>query len=147
VCAVAFAAAVLAGPSLDAVEIAGACLVPAALGAASGAIVSVVAGPASPTGGDSWSLMPPEVAGMRLVYRNAWPPAMAIIGTVPVLVARTAARHQGSAPLAALGAGIGVVLLFVLVCGWVRQRDQIHAWWRRQMDAAMPRREAEGVNG
>ena len=85
---------------------------------------------------------------MRLVYRNAWPPAMAIIGTVPVLAARTAARHGASAPLVALAAGGGVLVLFFLVCGWVRQREQIHAWWRRQMDAAMPpRSEPEVVDG
>jgi len=81
VCVVAFLAGVAAGPSFDAVTIAAACVVPAALGAVAGATVSVVAGPASASsGGDTWSLMPPEVAGMRLVYRNAWPPAMAIIG-------------------------------------------------------------------
>jgi hypothetical protein len=90
--------------------------------------------------------MPPEVAGMRLLYRTAWPPAMAIIGIVPVLVARAASRHGASAPLVALAAGAGVLVLFVLVCGWVRERDQIHAWWRRQMDAAMPaRREPEAA--
>ena len=148
VCVVAFAAAVAAGPSVEAVEIAGACVLPAALGAVSGAIVSVVAGPPSVGGsGDTWSLMPPEVAGMRLVYRNAWPPAMAIIGIVPVLAARTASRHGAPAALLALTAGGGVLLLFFLVCGWVRQRDQIHAWWRRQMDAAMPRRDAEVADG
>ena len=149
VCVVAFVAAVVAGPSRDAVEIAAACVLPAALGAVGGAIVSVVAGPASVGGGgDTWSLMPPEVAGMRLVYRNAWPPAMAIIGTVPVLAARTAARHGASAPLVALAAGGGVLVLFLLVCGWVRQREHIHAWWRRQMDAAMPARsEPEVVDG
>ena len=148
VCVVAFAAAVLAGPSVDAVEIAAACVLPAALGAVAGAVVSVVGGPPSVGGGgDTWSLMPPEVAGMRLLYRNAWPPALAILGIVPVLAARTAARHGASAPLVALAAGGGVLVLFVLVCGWVRERDQIHAWWRRQMDAAMPtRRETEAVD-
>jgi len=80
------------------------------------------------------------VAGMRLVYRNAWPPAMAIIGIVPILVARTASRHGASAPLSALASGGAVLLLFVLVCGWLRQRENIHRWWRRQMDAAMPQR-------
>ena len=139
VCVVAFVAGVVVGPSFEAAEIAAACVVPAALGAVAGATVSVVAGPASASsGGDTWSLMPPEVAGMRLVYRNAWPPAMAIIGIVPILAARTAARHGASAPLTALAAGGAVLLLFVIVCGWVRQREQIHVWWRKQMDAAMP---------
>jgi hypothetical protein len=139
---VAFGAAVLAGPSLAAVEIGAACVLPAALGAVAGATVSVVGG--APSQGDTWSLMPPEVAGMRLVYRTAWPPAMAIIGIVPVLAARTAARNGVPAAPVALAAGTAVLILFVLVCGWVRLRDRMHTWWRRQMDAALPtRREHE----
>ena len=143
VCLVAFAAAVLAGPSLAAVEIAAACLLPAALGAVGGAVISVVSGAPSQGGGgggDTWSLMPPEVAGMRIVYRTAWPPAMAIIGIVPVLAARTAARNSAPAAPVALAAGGVVLVLFVIVCGWVRERERVHVWWRAQMDAAMPSR-------
>jgi hypothetical protein len=33
-----------------------------------------------------------------------------------------------------------VLVLFVIVCGWVRERERVHAWWRTQMDAAMPSR-------
>jgi hypothetical protein len=91
--------------------------------------------------------MPPEVAGMRLVYRSGWPPAMAIIGTVPVLAARTAARHGTAAAPAALAAGAAVLLLFVIVCGWVRQRERVHAWWRDQMEAAMPSRKEPATDG
>jgi hypothetical protein len=138
VCLVAFGAAVVAGPSVAAVEVAAACIVPAALGAVGGAAVSVVSGAPSATGGDTWSLMPPEVAGMRIVYRTGWPPAMAVLGTVPVLVARQAARNGAPAAPAALAAGAFIVLLFVLVCGWIRHRDRVHEWWRAQMEAAMP---------
>ncbi|MDT7732792.1 MAG: hypothetical protein QOK45_3082 [Mycobacterium sp.] len=141
VCIVAFLAAVLAGPSTAALEIGAACVLPAALGAAGGAVISVVGGaPSQGGGGDTWSLMPPEVAGMRIVYRTAWPPAMAIIGIVPVLAARTAARNGAQAAPVALAAGLVVLVLFVVVCGWVRERERVHAWWRAQMDAAMPSR-------
>ncbi|MEY2423486.1 MAG: hypothetical protein QOI95_3553 [Acidimicrobiaceae bacterium] len=141
VCLVAFVAAVVAGPSWSAVQIAAACVLPAALGAVGGAVISVVGGaPSQGGGGDTWSLMPPEVAGMRLAYRTAWPPAMAIIGIVPVLAARTAARHGASAAPVALAAGGGVLALFIVVCGWVRQRERVHAWWRTQMEAALPSR-------
>jgi hypothetical protein len=134
-------AAVLAGPSTAALEIGAACVLPAALGAAGGAVISVVGGaPSQGGGGDTWSLMPPEVAGMRIVYRTAWPPAMAIIGIVPVLAARTAARNGAQAAPVALAAGLVVLVLFVVVCGWVRERERVHAWWRAQMDAAMPSR-------
>jgi hypothetical protein len=144
VCLVAFAAAVLAGPSAAAAEIAAACVLPAALGAVGGAVISVVGGaPSHGGGGDTWSLMPPEVAGMRLVYRTAWPPTMAVLGIVPVLAARTAARHGAPAPTVALATGGGVLVLFVIVCGWVRERERVHAWWRTQMQAAFPTRDDE----
>ena len=141
---VAFAAAVAAGPSAAAAEIAAACVLPAALGAVGGAAVSVVGGAPSQGGsGDTWTLMPPEVAGLRLAYRTGFPPAMAIMGIAPVLAARTAARNGAPAALVALGAGVGVLVLFVIVCAWVRQRERAHAWWRTQMDAAMPSRRDE----
>jgi hypothetical protein len=137
-------AGVLAGPSSAALEIGAACVLPAALGAVGGAVISVVSGaPSHGGGGDTWSLMPPEVAGMRMVYRTGWPPAMAIIGAVPVLAARTAARHGVDAAPVALAAGGGVLLLFIIVCGWVRERERVHAWWRTQMDAALPSRTDE----
>jgi len=132
---VAAAAGVLAGPSSAGLAIAAACVIPAALGGVAGALVSVIAG-APNAGGDGWSLLPPEVAGMRLAFRTGWPPALAVIGTLPVLAARTAARNNALAPSAAFAAGTGVVLLFVLVCGWVRMRSRIHAWWRAQMELA-----------
>jgi hypothetical protein len=141
VCLVAFVAAVVAGPSWSAVEIGAVCVLPGALGAVGGAVISVVGGaPSHGGGGDTWSLMPPEVAGMRLVYRTAWPPAMAIIGIVPVLAARTAARAGAPAAPFALAAGGVVLVLFVIVCGWVRERERVHAWWRAQMKAALPSR-------
>jgi hypothetical protein len=65
---------------------------------------------------------------------------LAILGVAPVLVARAAARNNVEPASAALTAGIGILVLFVIVCGWVRERDRIRAWWRAQMDAAMPSR-------
>jgi hypothetical protein len=101
-------------------------------------LVSVIAG--APSQGDSWSLLPPEVAGMRLAYRTAWPPALAVLGVAPVLVARTVERHDVDPLTGALAAGAAVLVLFVLVCGWVRVRESIHTWWRTQMEAALPSR-------
>jgi len=136
VCAVGYAAALVAGPSKDAALIGAVCIVPAALGAVAGALVSVVAGAPSQASGGTWSVMPPEVAGMRLVYRTAFPPALAIIGTLPVLAARAAARARPPvpAPSGAAAAGAGVAVVFFLVCGWVRMRGRIHAWWGAQME-------------
>jgi hypothetical protein len=126
----------LAGPASAAIPIGAACIIPAALGGVGGAVVSVISGAPTNAGGDGWSLLPPEVAGMRLAFRTGWPPALAIIGALPVLAARTAARNNVPAATAALAAGAGVLVLFVLVCGWVRVRAGIHAWWRAQMELA-----------
>jgi hypothetical protein len=71
---------------------------------------------------------------------------MAILGVAPVLAARAAARNNVEPAPAALAAGPGVLIGFVLVCGWVRERERIHAWWRAQMDAAMPSRNAPSTD-
>jgi hypothetical protein len=105
--------------------------VPMALGAAAGAIVSVLSSPASSGGG--WALAPPEAQGMRLAFRTAWPPALAVIGTLPVLAARAAHEAGEPAAPAAATAALGVTVVFVLVCGWVRLRDQIGEWYGARM--------------
>ncbi len=106
-------------------------LVPLTLGGLAAALVSVLSEPPSSSG--SWSLAPPEAQGMRLAFRTAWPPAIAIFGVVPILLARDAIEQgetgaSGAAPIAML-----VVALFVGVCGWVRVRDDIATWYRSQL--------------
>ena len=59
--------------------------------AACGAVVSVVQG--APEAVDSMAMTTPEIAGMRTVYRAAWPPGMAVIGTLPLIAARAAAER------------------------------------------------------
>ena len=73
---------------------------------------------------------------MRLAFRTGWPPALAVIGRCRCSrpAPRPATTHRR--PSAALAAGTGVLVLFVLVCGWVRMRSRIHAWWRAQMELA-----------
>ena len=73
---------------------------------------------------------------MRLLFRTAWPPALAVLGTTPVLFARRALDHgdpvlAGAQPLVML-----MIVVFVLVAGWVRVREDIAEWWRQSMDAA-----------
>ena len=127
---------VAAAPGSNALpaSVAAVCAVPLALGAVAGGIVSVLSGPASTSGG--WSLAPPEAQGMRLAFRTGWPPALAVIGTLPVLAARSAFEAGDPAPRAAANAGLGVAALFALVCGWVRVREEIGAWFSTQMENA-----------
>ena len=132
------ATALLVEPSLAGLAVAAICVVPAALGSVAGAVTSVLSGMPEVSGGDAWSLMPPEVAGMRIVVRAIWPPALAVLGTLPVLAARVAAENGRPAASAAGTAAVGVVVVFVLVGIWVRLRDRMHAWWKAAMDQAFP---------
>jgi hypothetical protein len=123
------AAAVAVGPSATALRLALACWVPAALGAVAAGTVGVLGG--VPIHTPAWQVVPPEVAGMRLVFRTVWPPALATIGLLPVLAARVGGAE-------ALSVGFTVTMLFALVGGWVRVREALHAWWQVQAEKMAP---------
>ena len=112
--------------------VAAVCVIPMALGAVAGGIVSVLSGAGSTSG--SWTIAPPEAQGMRLAFRTAWPPGLAVIGTLPVLAARAATEAGDPASPAALTVALGITIGFVLVCGWVRLRDEIGTWFSQQME-------------
>lgn len=134
------AVAVVVDPGPGAWAVAAACVVPAGLAAAAGAVVNVLMGAPDPAGqaAGAWALAPPEAAGMRMMYRLAFPPALAIFGVTPALVAR-AALEDGRPPAeAALNGLLPALGIFALVGGWVRFRDDIKQWWAAQIDQAMP---------
>ncbi|HEY8527937.1 MAG TPA: hypothetical protein VIL48_23435 [Acidimicrobiales bacterium] len=136
-CLLGAAAAVLVEPSRAAVAVAAVCVVPAALGGVAGAVTSVLSG-APDTEDAGWSLVPPEVAGMRVLVRSVWPLVLAVGGTLPVLAARAAADGGGSPWAAAGNAAVGVVIGFAVVAWWVRRRDDLHAAWKAALDQAFP---------
>lgn len=137
---VAAAASALPGPGEVPVGVAAVLVIPLALGGVAGALVSLLGGEVT-VQSDAWNLMPPEVAGMRLAMRTAWPPLLAVAGAVPVVAARAAQRSGKLEPAAAAAAAaLGVVALFALVLGWVRMREKLHEWWRSQMNQALPSR-------
>lgn len=70
--------------------------------------------------------MPPEVAGPRLLFRTVWPPAIAVIGMLPLIAARSAERHVQDPTSAVMTISIPVVILAMAVFGWVRFRADIH---------------------
>jgi hypothetical protein len=107
---------------------------PLALGGLAGALVSVLSGPPTMSGG--WTLAPPEAQGMRLAFRTAWPPALAIIGVLPVLFARDAIEQGRTGPSGAVPFVVLSAIVFSVVCGWVRVRDDIGTWFREQMEQA-----------
>jgi hypothetical protein len=135
---VAAVTAVLVDPVHGAWPVALACVPAAALGAGSGAVVNMLMGATPPAGSTSsaWNLAPPEAAGMRVVFRTAWPPAIATAGAASVVAAREAEQAA-----AALAVAVGLVLLAALVCGWARFRDDISAWWSNNVAQVQGARE------
>jgi hypothetical protein len=132
--------AVVSDPVDGAWPVALACIVPAALGAASGAVVNVLMGAPDPVGAaaGAWAMAPPEAAGMRLLFRLVWPPALATFGVLPVLIAK-AALEDGRPPAEAALAGVlPGISIAVLVGGWMRYRQDIRAWWAAQVGQAFP---------
>jgi hypothetical protein len=143
------AVAVLVDPTAGAWPVALACVVPAALGAGSGAIVNVLMGAPDPVGSaaGAWAMAPPEAAGMRLLFRLVWPPALATLGMLPVLLARNA-LESGLPPAEAALDGITPGLaVAALVAAWARYRQDIARWWAAQMEQALPQRQAGSANG
>ncbi|UDY36540.1 hypothetical protein [Dermatobacter hominis] len=100
-------------------------LIPAALAGVCGAAITVVSEATLETSQEA--VMPPEVAGPRLLFRTVWPPAVAVIGMLPLLAARAAATSSGGDPTRAVTAtAVPVVLLCMIVVGWVRFRADLH---------------------
>lgn len=111
---------------------------PAGLAALAGATVSVVKGPPPASAPQQW--MSIETAGMRLAGRLLWPPLLAIVGTLPLLAGRAAARavvHPPArpvSPVVAVAAFIPAVLIVAALGGaWVRFQEEAHAWWSEQV--------------
>lgn len=118
-------AALAVGPSWQVVEVGGVVLVPAALAAVSGATLSVVSEPILSQ--ENEGFMPPELAGPRLLWRTLWPPAIVVLGVVPVVLAAQA-EVDGRQPLPMLisaSAALSLVTVGVLI--WIRYRDDIVA--------------------
>jgi hypothetical protein len=141
----ALAGAVAAAPIGAEVPVAPALLAGAIAGllAGSGAIVSTVQGAPDPV--DALSITTPEIAGVRTVYRTAFPPAMAILGILPLLAARASVRGIEEPPpvSAAINVALPLLGLTVLVGGWVRFRDDIRAWMAQAAEQMSPTAMAE----
>ena len=110
---------------------------PVTLAGAAGAIVNIVSGAPDPyVETAERNLMPPEVAGTATMVKAAWPLALSIAGSLPVLAVR-AAYEDGQQPVAAaLRTAIGAVLLVAAILTWVRFRDDARRWWRSHLDQA-----------
>ncbi len=123
-------------PSTGALAMAAIAVPPAALAAAGGAALSVLQGIQEPSA--TWDLAPPEVAGMRTLFRVVGPPLVAVIGCLPLVLARaTLDASSPGDPYAAAATGAVIALVVTgLAFGWVHQRDQIKDWFRRAQEEA-----------
>jgi hypothetical protein len=114
--------------------------------AGAGAVISVAGEEPGPSALDTNQMLPPEVAGMRIMFRAVWPVAVCILGTLPVLGARSAAS-RGLAPIAgAVQGSMFVAVVVGLTAAWLRFREPAKAWWRSMMkesQAESARRSAE----
>ena len=126
--------AVAMDPSLGAAGVAAIAVAPAALAAAAGGALSVLQGIQEPSAG--WDLIPPEVAGMRTAFRVGGPPVVAVIGVLPVVMARSAVDNGGDPFASAATAAVLALIVTGLVAGWIHQREQIKAWFRALQDEA-----------
>jgi hypothetical protein len=108
-----------------------------------GAVVSVIQG--APDAVDVLAITTPEIAGSRTVLRTAWPPGLAVAGTLPLLAARAAERGIGEPPpleaSLAVTAALGIVV--ALVGGWTRFHDEIHEFIRNAAEQASPTKALE----
>lgn len=99
-------------------------VVPVALAAVAGAAVSVVSEPTLDAASEA--LLPPEAAGPRLVLRVGWPPAVAVLGQLPLFTAERVSRAGLDPVPDATTAIVPVVVLSALIFAWVRYRSAIH---------------------
>jgi hypothetical protein len=104
----------------------GALVAPAAIVAAAAAAMSVIKGPAaSPSTGNFF--VPPEAAGLQVVYRVAWPPILCIAALLPVLAGREAHKRGYALTGPLLGAEAAVLIVAIFLLLWVRWQQRVHA--------------------
>jgi hypothetical protein len=120
--------------------VAGITAVAVTLSATAGATVSAVKD--LKDGGDASaqqteSLMPPEAAGVRLIFQTIWPPAVATAGFLPLVLARHAEDAGKAVANTAVTWLLGVITLVTLVAGWVRFRQEIHTWFANAQEQSM----------
>ncbi len=99
-------------------------VVSGAFAAVAGAAISVVSEVTIDQGDNA--MFTPEVAGPRVVVRTLWPPAVAVIGLVPVLLAQRAMRAGQDLTGPAVTGAVIAVMLTAIVFTWVRYRADLH---------------------
>jgi hypothetical protein len=126
------AAAAATGGAVLTWQVGGLLVVPAVLAGLGGAAVSVIKGPPPPL--SPQAALIPEAAGARAVGRIIWPPAIAVLGLLPVLAGRSAFRHHHAVAASTAALAQLVILLDLGVATWVRWQTEAHVWVDQQME-------------
>lgn len=145
VAVVAAVTALVTDPTSEGLALAAIAVPPAGLAAGAGAALSVLQGIQEPS--SSWELVPPEVQGMRTAFRVGGPPLLAVIGCLPVFVARHVLDNGGDPYGAAASAAVFALVATALAVGWIHQRDNIKAWFRNVQEQAGARPATVGGAG
>jgi hypothetical protein len=126
--------AVALRPELSTLAVGGLTVATATIGGVAGAAISTVAGP--PDQVSSWAMGAPEIAGMHTIARLLWPPALATIGFVPVVVATRLATDHRPTVRSTTAMSAGLVFLFeVGMLAWVYAREPVLANIRASFDS------------
>lgn len=122
------AVAALVDGSSGAWAVAAILALPMAVAGAAGGVVSIVRDVPDPfAAAEMQAIMPPEMGGLTTALRVLIPLVVSTAGTVGILVVREGVRDGSNPVVAAVRIAVADVLLVVLVGGWVRFRDDIHA--------------------
>jgi hypothetical protein len=127
------AVAIVSGHNAVDAEVMGITLIPLAVAAVLGAAVSVLM--CAPKAVDELLIASPEIAGTRTALRTVFPPLVACLGTLPVLMARNPPKGS-TAPQSATTGVIIVAVVLTLCGGWIRYAADIRAWWDEAQQAA-----------
>ncbi len=135
ICAVSAGVVYATNPSTLTIKLASVLAVTCTASAVSAATTSVVSG-APQTSRQSDQLIPPEIAGMRVLMRNVWPFLVATSGALPIVFARRA-FDRGDDPITGMGVLIVVVgFVALFTASWVRFREGAKAWFHASLEQA-----------
>lgn len=121
-------------PATEVLSIGAITVVSGAFAAVAGAAISVVSEVVLDQSGAA--ILSPEVAGPRVVIRTLWPPTVAMIGLLPVLLAQRAMRVGQAVTGPAIFAASAALTLVSLVFIWVRYRADMHQAMAESMGGA-----------
>ena len=135
ICALSAGVVYAINPSALTIKLASLLVLTCTASAVSAATTSVVSGAPQQTR-QSDQLIPPEIAGMRVLMRNVWPFLVATVGALPIVFARRA-FDRGEDPITGMGVllvVVGFVALFTT--SWVRFREGAKAWFHASLEQA-----------